>query len=64
LSACGSVGLAPPLSNSPTMRSTLCLATLCFAAVGAEPVELTTKNFDKKVVQGKKSAFVKFLAPW
>jgi len=46
------------------MRSTLCLATLCFAAVGAEPVELTTKNFDKKVVQGKKSAFVKFLAPW
>ena len=25
---------------------------------------LTAKNFEKKVQKGKKSSFVKFLAPW
>ena len=37
----------------------LALCTL----TAAEPVNLTHKNFEKKVY-GKKSAFVKFLAPW
>ena len=33
------------------------------AYVSGEAVELNAKNFEKKV-HGKKSAFVKFLAPW
>ena len=37
---------------------------LALAAVAAEPVELTAKNFDKKVFQSGKAAFIKFLAPW
>ena len=41
------------------------LGLLCLAAgVGAEPVDLTEKNFDKIVFKSGKSAFVKFLAPW
>ena len=39
----------------------LVLATLLAGAAG-EAVELTAKNFDSK--RAKKSAFVKFLAPW
>lgn len=44
------------------MRSLLLLSALGVAA-GEGTTILTAKNFDKKVY-GKKSAFVKFLAPW
>ena len=43
--------------------SLLLLASSCGTASG-EAMELTNKNFDKKVFSNKKAAFVKFLAPW
>jgi len=37
------------------------LLALAFAA---GPLQLTAKNFNKKVFKGEKDTFVKFLAPW
>lgn len=45
------------------MRGALLAAALVASASG-EAVELNSKNFDKKVLQSGKAAFVKFLAPW
>lgn len=49
------------------MVAVLRAALLCAFAVGsasAEAVELTAKNFNKKVFKKDRAAFVKFQAPW
>lgn len=44
------------------LRATMLVSVLT-VDVSGEAATLTAKNFDKKV-NGKKAAFVKFLAPW
>jgi len=44
------------------LRATV-LSCLLLGA-NSEAVELTIKNFDKKVTKSGKAAFIKFLAPW
>ena len=42
----------------------LLLLAAVAATASAEAVELSAKNFEKKVFHKKRAAFVKFLAPW
>ena len=46
-----------------SMRLSVAALAGLLALCSGDAVELNGKNFDKKVF-GKKSAFVKFLAPW